>query len=31
MAGGFACLPAFAAAPAGRIKITGFDMHKVSL
>ena len=31
IAGGLACLPAFAAAPAGRIKITGFEIHKVSL
>jgi galactonate dehydratase len=31
IAGGLACLPALAAAPAGRIKITGFEIHKVSL
>ena len=31
LAGGLACLPALAAAPPGRIKITGFDIHKVSL
>ena len=31
IAGGLVCLPAFAAAPTGRIKITGFDIHKVSL
>jgi galactonate dehydratase len=31
IAGGLASFPGFAAAPAGRIKITGFDIHKVSL
>jgi galactonate dehydratase len=31
IAGGLACLPALAAAPTDRIKITGFEIHKVSL
>lgn len=31
LAGGLACLPALAAPPPGRIKITGFEVHKVSL
>ncbi len=30
MAGGFACLPKLSAAPTDRIKITGFEIHKVS-
>lgn len=30
LAGGLACLPALAAEPAGRVKITGFEIHKVS-
>lgn len=31
IAGGLACLPMLAATPPGRIKITGFEIHKVSL
>jgi galactonate dehydratase len=31
LAGGAACLPAMAATSTGRVKITGFDIHKVSL
>jgi galactonate dehydratase len=31
LAGGLACLPALSAPPPGRVKITGFDIHKVSL
>jgi galactonate dehydratase len=31
LAGGLACLPAVASAAPGRVKITGFDIHKVSL